>query len=139
MTDNEFVKDVERRLEERESLGIFVIRELVEIAKRQKAEIERLEKELDVYKEANILIAKQRDSRDEDIANLEAENETLKTNNTSLCVTLQSRARVERAEAIKEFAERLKVRFPRGEQWLPIHDTNLDVVIDTLLKEMVGE
>ena len=44
-----------------------------------------------------------------------------------------------KAEAIKEFAERLKEKIPRGESWLPIHDTCLDIVIDTLVKEMAGE
>ena len=52
----------------------------IAIIHRQKAEIERLQKE----------------------------NNVLKTNNQSLCKTLSNRARVERAEAYREFAEKLK-------------------------------
>ena len=65
-----------------------------------------------------------------------AEIETLKTNNTSLCVTLQSRARVERAEAIKAFAERLKEKFVSRNT---LQNAMVHAKVDNLVKEMVGE
>ena len=79
---------------------------------RQKAEIERLKKEKDV----------------------------LSTNNQSLCLTIANRARVERAEAIKEFAERLKEKTMENiEMYGSCTGYGTIENIDNLVKEMEGE
>ena len=54
--------------------------EISDLINRQKAEVERLQKE----------------------------NEVMKTNCNSMCMSMPNMAKAERAEAIKEFAERLK-------------------------------
>ena len=110
-------------------------RDALNLINRQQAEIEE-------YKKVNILIAQQRDGRDKDIADLEAAIETLETNNHSLCMTLANRARVERVEAIKEFAERLKEEFkpdPNYEKAVNFTIKLFRNFIDNLVKEMVGE
>ena len=75
-----------------------------------------------------------------------AEIETLKTNNNSLCITLQNRARVERAEAIKEFAEKFKGKAGSiftSYQGYEIYETKQyqisAIIFDNLVKEMVGD
>ena len=84
---------------------------------------------------------------------LKAEIETLKTNNHSLCLTLQNRARVERAEAIKEFWEKLKTEarlrnhtnYGKNEL-ATVHNEGVIITRkhtlvcgDNLVKEMVGD
>ena len=70
---------------------------------------------------------------------LNAEIELLKTNNHSLAITLSNRAKVERAEAIKEFAERLKkkgtpVTGGKGFEGVYVMCSNL--AIDNIVKEL---
>ena len=90
---------------------------VLDLIKRQKAELERLKKE----------------------------NEVMKTNCNSMCTSMPNMAKAERAEAIKEFAERLK----EGELYMHIVFPNtrcrtatfivLSKNIDNLVKEMTGE
>ena len=66
------------------------------------------------------------------------ENDVLKTNCDSMCLSMPNMAKAERAEAIKEFAERLKDEPSiniAGQEHLVI----LKTYIDNLVKEMVGD
>lgn len=144
MTDNEIIKTLGCCIKDNEDCWDCPLQNkwdchnalknnALELINRQKTEIEE-------YKKANILIAQQRDGRDKDIAELEAAIETLETNNHSLCMTLANRARTERAEAIKEFAERLKEksqRYPYYEYGL-VRAVPTDE-IDNLVKEMTSK
>ena len=97
----------------------------LDLINRQKAEIENLREENEIYRRANFLIAGQRDERDKDIVRLESELETAKS------------------EAIREFAERLKnliypqlgiSTYEKGEAFHFCLDE-----IDSLVKEMTEE
>lgn len=73
------------------------------------------------------------------ISRKNAEIDVLKTNIHSLTITLSNRARVERAEAIREFAERLKevgtkIYGGKGFEGAFVIANNLQ--IDNLVKEM---
>jgi len=92
---------------------------------RQKAEIENLREENEIYRRVNFLIAGQRDERDKEIVSLESELKTAKS------------------EAIREFAERLKnliypqlsiSTYEKGEAFHFCLDE-----IDSLVKEMAEE
>ena len=73
------------------------------------------------------------EAQEEYINRLQAENERLEHQLETLCITLK----LTKAEAYKEFAERLKkakiYSLERHENILPV------AVIDWILKEMVGE
>ena len=88
-------------------------RDALDLINRQKAEIERLNRIR---------------------AELSKEIDVLKTNNHSMCLTMPNMAKAERAEAIKEFAERLKENC-----YYPLLIDITPEIIDNLVKEMVGE
>ncbi len=64
-----------------------------------------------------------------------AEIQVLQTNNHSLCLTLSNRARVERAEAIKELAARLKEQVSHIPAWGAVAEKK----IANLVKEMTEQ
>ena len=74
-----------------------------------------------------------------EIERLEKENEVMKTNYNSMCMSMPNIAKAERTEAIKEFAERVKdmtilsTLNTIGVKMVKIDDIN------NLVKEMVGE
>ena len=129
MTDSEIIREATEVFEKNSGAGCYV-GDLLRIINRQQAEID-------------ILIRKKETLRDE-VAELQAEIERLREENTALdganvllTVTLQNA----RAEAIKEFAERLKeneididVSYGFGRE----HYTKAvaTIVIDNLVKEL---
>ena len=86
------------------------------------SEIEKLEKENENLKEQFHYL-------DVECCRLEKENERLISNLEAMAQSMPTMAKAERAEAVKEFAERLKKE--------TIYATNKE--IDNLVKEMVGE
>lgn len=101
----------------------------LDLINRQKAEIERLKTENKIYIEANQVIGHQRDQRDKEINELQKQIDGLDVRENKI-----------KAEAYKEFAERLK-GYAIGENgskekayfFVEVQD------IDNLVKEMVGE
>lgn len=102
---------------------------VLDLIKRQQAEIDGLEMTLEVTRD-NLGATR------EELNKAETEIEVQKTNNHSMAITLSNRAKVERAEAIKDFAERLKkfLLFDRK------RERTISVVtereIDNLVKEL---
>ncbi len=97
----------------------------VDLIKRQKAEIERLKEENRIYIEANQAIGYQRDQRDKEIDELQKQIDGLDVRENKI-----------KAEAYKEFSERLKIySCPLKDG----HDMVDTICIDNLLTEMVGE
>lgn len=96
---------------------------------RQKSEIERLKTENKIYIEANQVIGHQRDQRDKEIDELQKQIDGLDVRENKI-----------KAEAYKEFAEKLK-----KDLFYKCGDINYSEtcdfrkLIDNLLKEMVGE
>lgn len=73
----------------------------------------------------------------EEFADLKKENDVLKTNYQSVCMSLPNMAKAERKEAIKEFAERLKETAYSYSDICGYSQTVVDVdSIDKLVKEM---
>ena len=84
---------------------------ILDLINRQKAEIENLREENEIYRRANFLIAGQRDARDKEIVCLEAELESVQSGADLLKAEvkrLEKRLKTAKSEAIREFAERLK-------------------------------
>lgn len=97
----------------------------LDLITRQKAEIEKLKQDNKEYHEANLVIAYQRNQRDEEIQELHRQLNGLNFMEQQI-----------KSEAIKEFAYRLKIyscRFRDG------HDMVDVICIDNLVKEMVGD
>lgn len=93
-------------------------------ANSYKAEVERLKADNKIYIEANKVIGHQRDQRDKEIDELQKQIDGLDVRENKI-----------KAEAYKEFAERLK-----NEKIAPPFSINCTInMIDNLLKEMVGE
>ena len=86
------------------------IKHSLDLINRQKAEIERLQKE----------------------------NDVIKTNCESMCMSMPNIAKAERAEAIKDFAERLKKKAIHPYLELSVQAVFLED-IDSLVKEMIEE
>lgn len=98
------------------------ITRLYEETNRQKAEIESIRK---LIMDSN-----------KEIERLEKENEVMKTNCNSMCVSMPNIAKAERTEAIKEFAERGKDTFT------PPHDYSCKYIkyeLDNLVKELTHQ
>ncbi len=93
----------------------------LDLINRQKAEIERLQEELDGETVENMRLGHK--------------IEVLEVNNNSLCLTLSNRARVERAEAIKEFAERFGALLADFDDYDTLHIYEIKDRLD-LVKEM---
>ena len=107
---------------------IQVLNASLDLINRQKAEIERLKTENKIYIEANQVIGHQRDQRDKEIDELQKQIDGLDVRENKI-----------KAEAYKEFAEKLKAAAMSclmGGKYYKIITTRC---IDTLLKEMVGE
>lgn len=104
----------------------LIPRKILNLINRLQAENERLKEENETYKKINLLIATQRDIRDKEIGELQAIAESLKEDRPFI-----------KAEAYKEFAEKVKTLFPSYNepyQYWEIHEGT-----DNLLKEMVGD
>ena len=97
---------------------------VLDLINRQKSEIERLKTENKIYIDANQVIGYQRDQRDKEIDELQKQIDGLDVRENKI-----------KAEAYKEFAERLKKE--------TLSDRGYDILqqgtIDNILKEMVGE
>ncbi len=148
MTDNDIIKAFEEQINLIGSMrGVYLdddggqaLYDAMDDARilinRQKAEIERLNNELHLKVE---YIHEQRDVINEkkaEIERLSADRYLLKEDGT-MTLLPRTDATKNRAEAIKEFAERLKVKGfadkETGEGIVCVED------IDNLVKEMVGE
>ena len=121
MTDNEIIKELNLRIDD-------FSRETLDLIKRQKAEIERLNVELKAMRgSAN---------------SYKLENERLQKNIDGLNIFTKNHIKVIRLQAIKEFANRLKNKIktecnPYGKPTFD-YDTSLAIMcyIDNLVKEM---
>lgn len=98
----------------------------IDLINSQKAEIE--ENNLKICHQAQIIR-----TLETALDNKMAEIEVLQTNNHSLCLTLSNRARIERNEAIKAFADRLKEENNNRGWFCGIFNHD----IDNLLKETI--
>lgn len=102
-----------------------VYKDAIDLITRQKAEIEKLKQDNKEYHEANLVIAYQRNQRDEEIQELHRQLNGLNFMEQQI-----------KSEAIKEFAERLKGHAEPQYPWLYTVDVDF---IDNLVKEMVGD
>lgn len=130
MTDNEIVTFEDEMIQEATEAvakGLdagYTIESLLKTINRQKAEIEEKDIEIDI-------LIKKKDAAYDKISELRAEVERLEE---MLDIAVSSERNVadnipyERAEAIKEFAEKLKEYFP-----------SIAFAIDCTTKEMVGD
>lgn len=100
--------------------------DIIDLITRQQAEIERLKQRNAVCEAANRCIVWQRDRRDREIEELHSQIAGLNIYKSKI-----------KAEAYKEFAERMKHSFFDNGYESP--DVDFDDFIDTLLKEMVGD
>lgn len=96
-----------------------------DLINRQKAEIENLKADNEMYQKVNCLIARQRDDRDKEIEELQTQMEWLTGYNKNLLdanTALSGEIEICKSEAIKEFAERLKkeVLIDRGYEILQL-------------------
>ncbi len=126
LTDEEIIKRLERCVNRgNRNYDTDIVLDLIN---RQRAEIERLKTENKIYIEANQVIGHQRDQRDKEIDELQKQIDGLDVRENKI-----------KAEAYKEFAEKLKAAAMSclmGGKYYKIITTRC---IDTLLKEMVGE
>ena len=137
MTDNEIIKALKKH-----SMGLCsnCKVEKTTLCNNCISEIER--NALDLINRQQAQLADERAKIEicaETISRQDAEIERLNNNISAMATTLSNSAKETKAEAIKEFAERLKA----NSQWLPltaIPDSFVTVSnIDNLVKEMVGE
>ena len=97
---------------------------MLDLINRQKAEIEKLREENEIYRRVNFLIAGQRDERDKEIVSLESELKNSKS------------------EAIRKFAEKLKNRAYKhiykrfGSAEFVVKYEIPPISIDSIIKEM---
>ena len=126
-TDEEIIKRLERCVKRgNHNYDTDIVLDLIN---RQKTEIERLKTENKIYIEANKVIGYQRDQRDKEIDEMQKQIDGLDIRENKI-----------KAEAYKEFAERLKkdLFYKCGD--INYSETcDLRNLIDNLLKEMVGE
>ena len=135
LTDEEIIKALEGSILNAKwcdskawSIEIYKLESALDLINRQKAEIDRLKTENKIYIEANQVIGYQRDQRDKEIDELQKQIDGLDVRENKI-----------KAEAYKEFAEKLKAAAMSclmGGKYYKIITTRC---IDTLLKEMVGE
>ena len=108
---------------------------------RQKAEIENLKADNDMYQKVNCLIAGQRDDRDKEIEELQTQMEWLTGYNKNLLdanTALSGEIEICKSEAIKDFAERLKRKIWHS-GWCNLERTITPEIITNLVKEMTEE
>lgn len=144
MTDNEIIKALENAKlvvndGDAETLAFFD--SLIDFINRQKAEIEKLEKENTVFRE---IIKKQDDEISalrKDLLKRENLEESFSKSVKQFDKRLEKTVKLERAEAYKEFAARLKTEYAKGMSWFKKKESYyVDVSdIDNLVKEMVGD
>lgn len=135
MTDSELIKALENSINTYNKKGIYVDTEniqqqVLDLLKRQKTEIERLKS----MNQAKL----------DCIHDLQKENEILSRNaDTAFQDGLNERrdlfAPEIKAEAIKEFTERLKSSIYINTDLLVYQCEEVESVIDDIVKEMVGE
>ena len=101
-----------------------MVNDALDLINRQKAEIEKLEEDNNFHIRLEALLAEQRGGRDELIEQIDAQNNELRI-----------RLKTTKAEAIKEFVERLKKEIAHIPAWGSVAEKK----IDNLVKEMVGE
>lgn len=88
--------------------------------------------------EKDIISAYERAIANSNLINrLQAEIDRLNNNISAMAVTLRNSTKATRNEAIKEFAERLKLSFFNNGYESP--DVDFDYFIDNLVKEFVGK
>ena len=113
--------------------------EAIDLINRQKAEIEKLEKENTVFGE---IIKKQDDeisASRKDLLKRENLEESFSKSVKQFDKRLEKTVKLERAEAVKEFAEKLKNEINIRTTYSREQDKNVMRMIDNLVKEMVGE
>ena len=115
----------------------------LDLINRQKAEIENLKADNEMYQKVNCLIAGQRDDRDKEIEELQTQMEWLTGYNKNLLdanTALSGEIEICKSEAIKEFTERIKRYIDVGHLRPPteICFSELAVIemIDNLAKRM---
>ena len=126
LTDNEIIKAWVVIKERKRTPTKYLINETLDLINRQKAEIERLEK-------GNTALMNERNTLSANLEFLQKVEKNCREERNSLWYRVQTA----KAEAYKEFAERLKKKYP----WLNdyLYSTKKIVEdIDNLLKEMVG-
>ena len=118
-------------------------KDVYHLLNRQKAEIENLKADNEMYQKVNCLIAGQRDDRDKEIEELQTQMEWLTGYNKNLLdanTALSGEIEICKSEAIKEFAERFKRYIDVGHLRPPteICFSELAVIemIDNLVKRM---
>lgn len=131
MTDNKLTdEEIIKRLEQCVKRGNrnYDTDIVLDLINRQKSEIERLKTENKIYIQANQVIGYQRDQRDKEIDELQKQIDGLDVRENKI-----------KAEAYKEFAERLKdaaISCLVGGKYYKVLTTRR---IDIFLKEMVGD
>ena len=111
----------------------FLLDNTIGFINRQKAEIERLQSvNADMQESLRLAAEANKD--------MQAEIEGLKSARRSALKVFQLHTEI-RAEAIKEFAERLKIELELedAETWFEIYECGLIREIDNLVKEMIGD
>lgn len=115
MTDEQIIKAFEEILKNQNNkLSLIeqaVCADVLSLTKHQKAEIENLKADNEMYQKVNCLIAGQRDDRDKEIEELQTQMEWLTGYNKNLLdanTALSGEIEICKSEAIKEFVERLK-------------------------------
>ena len=126
LTDEEIIKRLEQCVKRgNRNYNTDIVLDLIN---RQKSEIERLKTENKIYIQANQVIGYQRDQRDKEIDELQKQIDGLDVRENKI-----------KAEAYKEFAERLKdaaISCLVGGKYYKVLTTRR---IDNFLKEMAGE
>lgn len=115
MTDEQIIKAFEEILKNQNNkLSLIeqaVCADVLSLTKHQKAEIENLKADNEMYQKVNCLIAGQRDDMDKEIEELQTQMEWLTGYNKNLLdanTALSGEIEICKSEAIKEFVERLK-------------------------------
>ncbi len=143
MTDNEIIKALEccttkgakcsdcpafKKVDRSDCKKYF--RGAIDIINRQQEDIDELKHEREVFIEDIHCSADKINEQLEEI-------ERLNNNISAMVVTLRNSAKATRNEAIKEFAERLKLSFFNNGYESP--DVDFDYFIDNIVKEFVGK
>lgn len=121
--------------------GTLMLNAVSDLINRQKAEIENLKADNDMYQKVNCLIAGQRDDRDKEIEELQTQMEWLTGYNKNLLdanTALSGEIEICKSEAIKEFAEKIKqheriMKYDLFQYAVSVKD------IDDIVKEMTEE
>ena len=144
MTDNEIIRALENEVKSTEyvdsdycdGVDLTLIKSAVALINRQKTEIDELKHEREVLIEDIHYSANKVNEQLEEIEKLKIENKSLRS--AANCYKLHYNET--RAEAIKEFADRLKQKseyYENGQGWEG--KICYDNDIDNLVKEMVGD